>query len=103
MQTSMSRAASFASVEPQALKKSPLPPKVAVPTLKAGTRRPEAPSRQNSMNDVPCESVDVEAECVRDPRYNTARERAISAAEQLRYSSDPPPRLRRPGTRLMQP
>src|SRR5277367_2623626 len=41
---SMRLFASCNCVVPMALKKSPTPPKVAVPKLKTGTRRPEAPS-----------------------------------------------------------
>src|ERR1700750_1251454 len=41
--------APFTSVDPQALKNSFEPPKVAVPKLKTGTRRPERPSLRYSI------------------------------------------------------
>jgi hypothetical protein len=46
---STSRVASATSLDPQALKKSPLPPKVAAPKQSTGTFNPECPSRLNSM------------------------------------------------------
>lgn len=43
MQMSISVRASATSVLPQALKNSPLPPKVPVPKLSTGTLRPDLP------------------------------------------------------------
>ena len=45
-QMSIRRRASATSVEPQALKNSPLPPNVPVPKESAGTLKPEAPRRR---------------------------------------------------------
>ena len=46
---STSRVASATSVLPQALKNSPLPPKVPVPKLRTGTLKPDWPSCRYSM------------------------------------------------------
>src|ERR1700733_11353856 len=49
-QTSTRRVASDTSLPPQALKNSPLPPKVPVPNVRTGTLKPELPSCRKSMN-----------------------------------------------------
>src|ERR1700712_3818151 len=49
MQMSSSRRAPTASVPPQAAKNSPRPPNVAVPKLRTGTLKPEAPRRRYSI------------------------------------------------------
>src|SRR3569623_1486453 len=49
---SMRRAASATSVAPQARYVSLLPPKVAVPILRADTRKPDPPIRRYSITDI---------------------------------------------------
>src|SRR3954470_10196063 len=91
-----------ASVEPQAAKKALPPPKVPVPRLRAGTMKPEAPSRRCSMGislrvgsgaffatrgagDTPDPDIEFTGRrtgaCQRDPCKVQCRRLAISMSE----------------------
>src|SRR5450432_247678 len=65
-QMSTRRVASATSVVPQARKRSPLPPKVPVPKLSAGTFKPEPPS---CLYSIGCLSVELLLRCGDDGRH----------------------------------